>query len=403
MAVFQGLRDFRGILFEKMWYNSNVCCCKQEREEKLIMRKKLIIVWLTLIMVLFSSISIYADEDVQGDFFEKHVIINGNEIINYNLQYPFILHNDTTYFPLTREICEIFGISAEMDWESRTLKLLKTDSTRKNISSNWLKNNNEDLTLNVVSGAKILAFINESETDVITENKADNIATDALSSPELSVTEIDLGGLPVLASGKNLFIPLRVMTSEENFNWDIFFDPFYGICISTNPEVPASTYADKAEILLNKGLVKYMKDANASITNPIGQKYLFLFKRAADVYKVDCKLLMAVASKESHFGVWATSSGGARGMMQIMPATGARYGLTTDDLYDAKTNIDFGTMYISERIAAYGGDWVKGLSAYNQGSSKVNRGTHSTVYADRIMGEYSRINNYLTMNGYTAQ
>ena len=46
------------------------------------MTKKLMIVWLTLIMVLFSSISIYADEQVQGDFFEKHVIINGEEIIN---------------------------------------------------------------------------------------------------------------------------------------------------------------------------------------------------------------------------------------------------------------------------------------------------------------------------------
>ena len=38
------------------------------------MKKKLILVWLTLLMVLFSSISIYAEEDVQGDFFEKHVI-----------------------------------------------------------------------------------------------------------------------------------------------------------------------------------------------------------------------------------------------------------------------------------------------------------------------------------------
>ena len=91
------------------------------------MTKKLMIVWLTLIMALFSSISIYADEQVQGDFFEKHVIINGEEIINYNLQYPFVLYNDTTYFPLTPEMGEILGVSAEMDWESRTLKLLKTE------------------------------------------------------------------------------------------------------------------------------------------------------------------------------------------------------------------------------------------------------------------------------------
>ena len=68
------------------------------------------IVWLTFLMVLFSSISIYAEEDVQGDFFEKHVIINGEEIINYNLQYPFLMYNNTTYFPLSAEMEEILGL-----------------------------------------------------------------------------------------------------------------------------------------------------------------------------------------------------------------------------------------------------------------------------------------------------
>ena len=65
------------------------------------MKKKLILVWLTLLMVLFSSISIYAEEDVQGDFFEKHVIINGEEIINYNLQYHSlcIITSPTFHYP----------------------------------------------------------------------------------------------------------------------------------------------------------------------------------------------------------------------------------------------------------------------------------------------------------------
>lgn len=38
------------------------------------MTKKLMIVWLTFLMVLFSSISIYAEEDVQGDFFENMLL-----------------------------------------------------------------------------------------------------------------------------------------------------------------------------------------------------------------------------------------------------------------------------------------------------------------------------------------
>ncbi|MBQ2747146.1 MAG: lytic transglycosylase domain-containing protein [Firmicutes bacterium] len=387
------------------------------------MTKKLVIVWLTLIMVLFSSISIYADEDVQGDFFEKHVIINGEEIINYNLQYPFLLYNDTTYFPLTPEMGEILGVTAEMDWESRTLKLLKTDSTRENISSNWLKNNNVDPALTVVSGAKVLAFVDKTDAGRNEENNEsantaknepklatkDDISLSAegsktaVATPELSVTEIDLGGLPVLAQGKNLFLPVRAMTSEENFNWDIYFDAYYGICISTDPEIPAKTYADQDEILLNKGLVLYMRSINTELTTPVAQHYLFLFKRAGEVYDINYRLLIAMSSRESNFKVWATSRSGALGMMQIMPKTGAYYGLTKQDLYNEKINIDFGAMYISDKIHAYGGDWSKGLSAYNQGVSKVNRGTHSTVYADKVIGEYYKIGEFLETGGYVAQ
>ena len=385
------------------------------------MTKKLMIVWLTLIMVLFSSISIYADEQVQGDFFEKHVIINGEEIINYNLQYPFVLYNDTTYFPLTPEMGEILGVSAEMDWESRTLKLLKTESTRKNISSNWLKNNNEDLALTAVSGVKVLAFIdetnagkNKTEENEDANKNAPKVATKedikrtgseskaVVATPELSVTEINLGGLPVLASGKNLFLPVRAMTTEDGFGWDLFYDSYYGICISTDPEIKASTYEDHDEILLNKGIVHYMKSINTELTTPLSQHYLFLFKRAAEVYGADYKLLIAMASRESNFKVWATSRAGACGLMQIMPKTASKYGLTKQDLYTEKLNIDFGTMYIMDKVNGYGGDLVKALSAYNQGVNKVNRGNYSTVYADKILGEYSRIDNFLEMNGYVS-
>lgn len=359
------------------------------------MKKKLILVWLTLLMVLFSSISIYAEEDVQGDFFEKHVIINGEEIINYNLQYPFIMYNNITYFPLSPEIQEILGLDAEMDWESRTLKLLKTDLTRKNISSNWMKNNNENVTLNVISEVKVLAFVPGGDDQ--------NEDMGIIDTPELSVTEIDLEGAPLLAAGKFLYMPVKAMKDADSFNWDVYFDPYYGLCISTEEGVSAESFCDKKETLRNKGLVAYIKSQNPTITTTVAQQYLFLFKRASAVSGVKTEVLMAIASKESHFNPWATARGGARGMMQIMPATGAAYGLTADDLYDAKKNIDMGAVYVGERVRAYGGDVVKGLSAYNQGSAKVNRGTHSTVYADRIIAENNRIGNYLTVNGYVAQ
>ena len=145
-----------------------------------------------------------------------------------------------------------------------------------------------------------------------------------------------------------------------------------------------------------------MMHYNPVIVPSYGQQLVFLFKRAGEVYGIDPELLMAVAHAESKFNTGSVGRSGAVGMMQVMPATGARYGLTGEDLMDPRTAINFGAMYISERIAAYEGDWTLGLSAYNQGSRKVNRGAYSDVYAGKVLAIYDGIGNYLAANGYVT-
>ena len=98
------------------------------------MSKKLFIVWLTLTILLFSSISIYADEQVPGKFFTKNVVVNGERVNNYNLQCPFAVYNDTTYIPLTKELCEMYGVELVVDQDSRTITLSKQEISRKAIS-----------------------------------------------------------------------------------------------------------------------------------------------------------------------------------------------------------------------------------------------------------------------------
>ena len=364
----------------------------QEGEEKLNMAKKLLIVWLSLTIVFFSPISIFADEDVRGNFFSKNVIINGEKIVNYNLQYSLFIFRDTLYIPLTPEMCEIYGVSAKMDWESHTLKLLKGDVTRKNISSDWMKNNHQAISVKVIPKAKVVAYAPGAASDIYN--------TVEIEPPELTVEKMDLKGMPLLSKGDFVYIPLRAFADTEIFNWDIHFDAYYGVCVSTQSNIPAKTYYDEKEAAENKGLVGYMRNYNSSIKPSYGQELLFYFKRAGEVYNVDPKLLIAIAHKESTFNAKSVSKSGAVGLMQVMPSTGARYGLTTEQLKDAKTSIDFGAMYISERITAYNGNWVNALSAYNQGSGSVNRGTHSTGYANSVIAAYNGIGNFLTMNGY---
>ncbi len=426
------------------------------------MAKKLVSVWLSLTVLLFSSISIYAEEIVQGDFFTKNIVVNGETIDNNHLQFPFFLYMDSTYVPLTPEMSEILGVKAELDFESRTLKLLKTEPTLANISDDWKKNERKDIKAEPLSDLQILAYepepqeleeilkdagiLEDSDSAEVDEGAGTDADTDADTSagadadiaaeadgdagtdadadaeanagrttqevtideifdeiikiPELTVKEIDLGGLPVLMKGTVLYLPVKALAGKNGFGWDVYFDPYTGIYISTEEGTPASSYWNKAQSNYNRGLVNYVMSRNGSYTENKAQELVFMFRNAAKTYNIDEKLLMAVAQKESTFNPNCVSSSGAYGMMQVMKSTGARYGLGPQQLLDAETSINFGAMYLSERIAAYGGDMIKGFSAYNQGSVVVNRGTHSTRYATKVIDIINSINSYLTSNGF---
>lgn len=393
-----------------------MCLLKDIRKRgKIDMAKKLISVWLSLTILLFSSISIYAEENVQGDFFIKDIVINGEEIVNNHLQYPFFLYKDTTYFPLSPEMGKIFGFEAEMDYESRTLKLLKTEPTLKNISDRWKKNDREDVLTLVYEDAKVLYYepvkseeLEETNVDSTTSRNGEitavlvteEVRDEIIEIPELLVGEIDLGGLPMLTKGKVIYLPIRAMTGDSGFGWDIYFDSYTGVYVSTIEGTSAESFWNEAESKYYQGLVNYIKKYNRSYTTSKAQELVFLFKRAGEANHIDDRILIAVAHKESTFNPSAKGSSGSLGIMQVMPATGRGYGLSTSQLLDADTSINFGAMYLSAKIDGYSGDLVKAFSAYNQGNVSVNRGTYSTTYANRIIGTIDGINSYLTSNGY---
>ncbi|MCB1622319.1 MAG: lytic transglycosylase domain-containing protein [Thiothrix sp.] len=80
-------------------------------------------------------------------------------------------------------------------------------------------------------------------------------------------------------------------------------------------------------------------------------------------------LIKAMIRAESGFRHRATSPRGAMGLMQLMPATAARFG--TDDAYDPAQNIRGGTNYLAWLYRHFGGDWIKVIAAYNAGEGAV--------------------------------
>lgn len=121
-------------------------------------------------------------------------------------------------------------------------------------------------------------------------------------------------------------------------------------------------------------------------------------KNAAE-FGIDPTLIAAVIFRESRFYETSVSRAGARGLMQIVPGTGAgiakRLGVTNfsaDLLFDPATNIRFGTSYLRTLYDSYGSiDLV--LAAYNGGGAAAGRLRESGNYNLIPRETYFFINN----------
>jgi len=84
---------------------------------------------------------------------------------------------------------------------------------------------------------------------------------------------------------------------------------------------------------------------------------------------VDPVLIYALMHQESAFKRGAISYKGARGLMQLMPGTAARFGVT--NIFDPRQNIEGGTRYLRFLLNAFDGDIPLTLAGYNAGEGAV--------------------------------
>jgi len=81
-------------------------------------------------------------------------------------------------------------------------------------------------------------------------------------------------------------------------------------------------------------------------------------------------LALAVAHAESNFDPLALSPKGARGVMQIMPATArSEYGIEPQLLWDPRVNVRLGIHFLRRLVASYGGRTDRALAHYNGGTA----------------------------------
>ena len=113
-------------------------------------------------------------------------------------------------------------------------------------------------------------------------------------------------------------------------------------------------------------------------------------------YKIDPLLIYAQMHQESKFKVKATSGKGASGLMQLMPDTARRFGVT--NIYDQEENVEAGVKYMRWLLDKFDGNVQLALAGYNAGEGAVMKYDYQIPpyretqdYVAKITAHYQKI------------
>ena len=99
--------------------------------------------------------------------------------------------------------------------------------------------------------------------------------------------------------------------------------------------------------------------------------YADLIERTSNALQVESKFVHAIIHTESRYNPNAVSPVGAQGLMQLMPATARRFGVTNP--YNPEQNIQGGVSYLRWLLNRYNGNMVLAAAAYNAGEGRVDQ------------------------------
>jgi soluble lytic murein transglycosylase-like protein len=134
--------------------------------------------------------------------------------------------------------------------------------------------------------------------------------------------------------------------------------------------VPPAVVEEVKKIVEKEGIFPRKSWRYNEESKPIFKsKYDSLIVEAAKKFDVDAALVSAVIKAESDFNPRELSNKGARGLMQLMPGTAERFGVT--DSFDPVANIYAGTRYLRWLLQTFNGNADLAVAAYNAGEGNV--------------------------------
>lgn len=141
-------------------------------------------------------------------------------------------------------------------------------------------------------------------------------------------------------------------------------------------------------------------DATTADSVPSRAELKPMIDRVSTRYGVEGALVHAVVEAESGYDPLAVSSAGAIGLMQVMPATAADYGVSDpQSLFVPETNVQTGTRHLKRLLRKYKNDYGRVIMAYNAGEGVVDRTNSMVTYAETLRYTGAVIRHYRRNGG----
>jgi hypothetical protein len=173
---------------------------------------------------------------------------------------------------------------------------------------------------------------------------------------------------------------------EENY---IELDPDEVVSFETVPDAPVNK-PDELPATKPTGLTAADQDVDARLSP---QDLREILDKAGRTHNLDVDLLASVVKAESGGNARAVSPAGARGLMQLMPATATELGVK--DSFAPEQNVSGGTAYLDALLTYYRNNLALALAAYNAGPAAVAkyRGIppyrETRAYVARVIHEFN--------------
>lgn len=329
-----------------------------------------------ILAVLLMALALLTPTFAQGEEAVEVVVpetlfVNGINNILVEPELPIVEIEGTYYIPFSPSFLSEMGMIPMWDQKGESLSIVGQSSDyraiEKNTTDPYLKDYKRKTTIVACDPIK-----------VVIENNGKTYETESIYRNDWS---------------EAWYLPLTEELVEvmkwEYYNLDNFGQFLYLYNFTVEDQQAFMEY--QREI---NAMAKYMTIINKRLAYDRAAYYVQLVEKTSQKYEVEDRWILAIMWQESWYDESCTYIN-AVGMMQMLESTGRTMGVTREQLLNPAINIEVCVKYLKRDQEHYDGDLVKAIHAYNQGSFRVDKGTHKTWYYEEVAEKYGKIDKYI--------